>query len=228
MPLEFWIRKAAEHQNLSDECDAIDKQLRAGKGDRDELLEVRRDMSKRVSELATGYVVLMNARYNFMMYLHERGVLSEYWWQAIEEYAEGAAGGLSLYWPESARQRCSEGAMVRADWVVQRFANERAETGQLPPPQLAFLHCPPPKFRSRPPHPIVTIPPRHLSSTLATAPGLDVPPPYTPPGQHNSNAATSGAPLTARHSSDSGQGRLVDAIDLINLNDKGTLPLQRR
>jgi hypothetical protein len=69
--------------------------------------------------------VIYCARSQFATYLKKRGVRNEHWWQALEEYAEGAGGGLSLYWPEAARRQCSEGALVRADWVVQRFAKER-------------------------------------------------------------------------------------------------------
>jgi hypothetical protein len=69
--------------------------------------------------------VLDGARHKFFKYLQEHGVAKEYSWQALEEYAEGAVGGLSLYWPEAARRDCAEDAMVRAEWVVQRFDNER-------------------------------------------------------------------------------------------------------
>ncbi|KAL7338984.1 hypothetical protein BJY59DRAFT_319557 [Rhodotorula toruloides] len=140
MPDDFWVTKRSEMNKLKEERNVIRSRLREGKGVRSELLKVSEDMRQRLGELAMGYVVLDYARYNFAIYLHERGVVSEYWWQALEEFAEGAAGGLSLYWPASARRECTEGAMVRADWVVQRFANECADHGQLPPPHLAFLH----------------------------------------------------------------------------------------
>ncbi|BGO92408.1 hypothetical protein NBRC10512v2_004680 [Rhodotorula toruloides] len=116
MPDDFWVTKRSEMNKLKEERNVIRSRLREGKGVRSELLKVSEDMRQRLGELAMGYVVLDYARYNFAIYLHERGVVSEYWWQALEEFAEGAAGGLSLYWPASARRECTEGAMITANF----------------------------------------------------------------------------------------------------------------
>ncbi|BGP09088.1 hypothetical protein JCM10049v2_004943 [Rhodotorula toruloides] len=219
MPDDFWVTKRSEMNKLKEERNVIRSRLREGKGVRSELLKVSEDMRQRLGELAMGYVVLDYARYNFAIYLHERGVVSEYWWQALEEFAEGAAGGLSLYWPASARRECTEGAMVRADWVVQRFANECADHGQLPPPHLAFLHSPPPGLASKPPIPIVTIPPRRTSPTLAAASTRDAPPPYSPPQQQSDSTALVPDSPCARHSAVSDYSHLVELVDSVNLVD---------
>ncbi|KAJ8293270.1 hypothetical protein OF846_003303 [Rhodotorula toruloides] len=222
MPEDYWLDKWDELDKLKEERAVIRSRLREGKGVRSELLKVSEDMRQRLGELAMGYTsvrstLLDNARDNFLIYLHERGIVSEYWWQALEEFAEGAAGGLSLYWPASARRGCAEGAMVRADWVVQRFANERADHGQLPPPHLAFLHSPPPGLASKPPIPIVTIPPRRTSPTLAAASTRDAPPPYSPPQQQSDSTALVPESPRARPA---GHGHVVDLVDLIDLNNE--------
>ncbi|KAL7339022.1 hypothetical protein BJY59DRAFT_699734 [Rhodotorula toruloides] len=108
--------------------------------------------------------------------------------------------------------------MVRADWVVQRFANERADNGRLPPPQLAFLHSPPPGLASDPPLPIVYIPPRHMSSTASTASEFDVPPPPYSPSQQQSDS-TVRVPESPR-ARPAGHGHVVDLVDLIDLNNE--------
>ncbi|GAA6056141.1 hypothetical protein NBRC10513_006977 [Rhodotorula toruloides] len=220
MPEDYWLDKCDETDKLKEERNVIRLRLREGEGVRSELLKVSEDMRQRLGELATGYVVLDNARDNFLMYLQERGVVSEYWWQALEEFAEGAAGGLSLYWPPPARRDCSERAMVRADWIVQRFANERDDNGQLPPPHLAFLHSPPPGLASKPPLPIVVIPPRHASSTVSMASEFDVPPPYTPSQQQAESTAALPESLHARHSANSAHCHLFGLDDLDDLDDE--------
>ncbi|BGP25548.1 hypothetical protein JCM10295v2_004476 [Rhodotorula toruloides] len=139
MPDEYWLNKCDEMVKLKEERAVIRSRLREGKGVRHELLKVA------AGELTTAFetAVLDYASENFLMYLEDRGIVSEYWWQALEEYAEGSAGGLSLYWPPAAHRDCSEGAMVRADWIVQWFANERDEF-DVPPPYT------PPRQQSKP------------------------------------------------------------------------------
>lgn len=70
--------------------------------------------------------VLVTVRQAFLKWICKHGLLAEYAYEGLEEYAEGSAGGLSLYWPEAARRSCSEGAFVRADWLRERFMNECA------------------------------------------------------------------------------------------------------
>ncbi|BGP71340.1 hypothetical protein RTG_01855 [Rhodotorula toruloides ATCC 204091] len=199
MPEDYWLDKCDETDKLKEERNVIRLRLREGEGVRSELLKVSEDMRQRLGELATGYVVLDNARDNFLMYLQERGVVSEYWWQALEEFAEGAAGGLSLYWPPPAR---------------------RDYNGQLPPPHLAFLHSPPPGLASKPPLPIVVIPPRHASSTVSMASEFDVPPPYTPSQQQAESTAALPESLHARHSANSAHCHLFGLDDLDDLDDE--------
>ncbi|BGP25434.1 hypothetical protein JCM10295v2_004359 [Rhodotorula toruloides] len=57
-----------------------------------------------------GYTVVLHARVLFLDWLLARRLLVEYAYQGLEEYAEGSAGDLYMYWPKNARQKCSEGA----------------------------------------------------------------------------------------------------------------------
>ncbi|BGP33079.1 hypothetical protein JCM10296v2_004868 [Rhodotorula toruloides] len=85
MPDDYWVNKRHELNKLKSERNVVNLRLRESKGVRSDLLKISKDMRQRLGELAMGYVVLDYARYDFAIYLHERGVVSEYWWQALEE-----------------------------------------------------------------------------------------------------------------------------------------------
>ncbi|PRQ76580.1 hypothetical protein AAT19DRAFT_11998 [Rhodotorula toruloides] len=200
VPFELWFSKREEEIDVIRRLKSLDEKLRTGLGQRSELEELRGELVERLDGLVMGYTgaqilslttdftltfiraVLRHARQRFFIWLIERNLSVEYAYEALEEYAEGVGGSLSLFWPSIARQKCSEGALVRADWILDRFAKERAETGILRPPRLAFLHSSDPDHFSRPPRPYTIIPPRNPSARILGAPvrqSRDEPPPYS-------------------------------------------------
>ncbi|BGP00328.1 WASP-interacting protein VRP1/WIP [Rhodotorula toruloides ATCC 204091] len=204
----------------------------AAKDAEEQLVRVREQMEheleERVKMLDMGYTVLYRANFFFFLWLFRHGITPEHGYQALEEYAEGAAGGLAPFWPDEARDSCSEGALVAAEWVLARFETEKAELGKLPPPQLAFLATDNPDYRLYPhPTPVTIIPPRNPAARIL---GLihcappEQPPPYTSSCDSREADTANSSPnssLTKAHSSDSGHGQ---DLDLINFEEDPSSP----
>ncbi|BGP32937.1 hypothetical protein JCM10296v2_004723 [Rhodotorula toruloides] len=131
---------------------------------------MERELQERLTMLDMGFTILHRANYKFFHWLADHGITAEHGYQALEEYAEGVTGGLSMYWPDAARDACKEGALLRGDWVLARFNAEKeanAGTGKLPPPQLAFLATDNPDYRSySDPTPVTIIPPRNAAARI--------------------------------------------------------------
>lgn len=143
IPFKTWLGKLQDEGVALGQLRVLDERSAVGVPVRADLEQRRGELVARVYELRMGYTgalswpsrrhprltprfaVVLHARVLFLEWLLARGLLVEYAYQGLEEYAEGSAGGLSMYWPKAARQKCSEGAMVRADWLLDRFSNER-------------------------------------------------------------------------------------------------------
>ncbi|BGO92271.1 hypothetical protein NBRC10512_001183 [Rhodotorula toruloides] len=188
IPFKTWLGKLQDEGVALGQLRVLDERSAVGVPVRADLEQRRGELVARVYELRMGYTVVLHARVLFLEWLLARGLLVEYAYQGLEEYAEGSAGGLSMYWPKAARQKCSEGAMVRADWLLDRFSNERCAPNGLGSPRLAFLHCADPSlFTSIDPPPIDMIPPRNALARivgLASPAPSESPPAYTPDCDH--------------------------------------------
>ncbi|BGP32954.1 hypothetical protein JCM10296v2_004740 [Rhodotorula toruloides] len=144
VPPDFWLNKAKEEDTVLGQLNAVKTKLKQLEGAR-----------------------VFHARYDFFLWLRTRDIRCEYAYQALEELAEGTDGSLSMYWPEMARRTCSEGKLLPADWVLERFDQERSERRRLPPPQFAFLHAGERGLFSRnPPVKIQLIQPRNPAARI--------------------------------------------------------------
>uniref|UniRef100_A0A0K3CAW0 BY PROTMAP: gi/342320081/gb/EGU12024.1/ Proteophosphoglycan ppg4 [Rhodotorula glutinis ATCC 204091] n=1 Tax=Rhodotorula toruloides TaxID=5286 RepID=A0A0K3CAW0_RHOTO len=194
-----------------------------GRTVRAESKELQQELADRVYELRMGYTVLVHAQQRFYDWLRRRHLPAQYVYQGLEEYAEGSAGGPLPYWPPAARHKCSEGANVRADWLLGRFVVERSSTGHLGPAQLAFLNDDDPTYFNDCALPaIVVVPPRNPSARivgLSRAQKPAPPPRYSSDHDDDDPHGTDSSPdssFSKGHSSDSGHGLLSDLIDLDN------------
>ncbi|BGP08952.1 hypothetical protein JCM10049v2_004804 [Rhodotorula toruloides] len=183
VPATLWYAKDVAAKDAEEQLVRVREQLAAGSGTRRELKKMEHELEERVKMLDMGYTVLYRASFFFFLWLFQHGITPEHGYQALEEYAEGAAGGLAPFWPDEARDSCSEGALVAPEWVLARFEAEKAGTGKLPPPQLAFLATDNPDYRSYPdPTPVTIIPPRNPAARILGLVHCDPseqPPPYT-------------------------------------------------
>ncbi|BGP00330.1 Heptosyltransferase [Rhodotorula toruloides ATCC 204091] len=213
IPFKTWSGKVQDEGVALGQLRVLDERSAVGVPVRADVEQLRGELAARVYELRMGYTVVLHARVLFLDWLLARGFLVEYAYQGLEEYAEGSAGGLSMYWSKDARQKCSEGAMVRADWLLDRFSTERCTPNGLGFPRLAFLRgADPSLFTSINPPPIALIPPRNPLARiagLASPAPPESPPAYTPYCDHEDQHEP-GSSFTVTRSSDSGHGDLTE------------------
>ncbi|CDR41630.1 RHTO0S06e03642g2_1 [Rhodotorula toruloides] len=117
VPPDFWLNKAKEEATVLKQLSAVKTKLKQLEGARGShvLENTRRELADRWHAIKMGYSVVFHARYDFFLWLTTRDICCEYAYQALEEFAEGTDGSLSMYWPETARRTCSEGKLLPAD-----------------------------------------------------------------------------------------------------------------